>query len=87
MNEVVQVRMNGWVAMVNQKNESGMTVKNGVLSTVSHSTLITIVSVSFEKECSKRCSPRHLILLRSFIKLKRLKLLQELVSGSDVVKL
>ena len=27
MNEVVQVRMNGWAAMVKQKNESGMTVK------------------------------------------------------------
>jgi len=27
MNEVVQVRMNGWAAMIKQKNESGMTVK------------------------------------------------------------
>lgn len=27
MNEVVQVRMNGWAAMVKQKNKSGMTVK------------------------------------------------------------
>ena len=27
MNEVVQVRMNGWEAMIKQKNENGMTVK------------------------------------------------------------
>jgi len=27
MNEVVQVRMSGWAAMVKQKKESGMTVK------------------------------------------------------------
>lgn len=27
MNEVIQVRMNGWAAMAKQKNESGMTVK------------------------------------------------------------
>lgn len=28
MNEVVQVRLNGWAAMVRRKNESGMTVKD-----------------------------------------------------------
>ena len=27
MNEVVQVRLDGWAAMVRQRNESGMTVK------------------------------------------------------------
>lgn len=28
MNEVVQVRLDGWAAMVHQRNESGMTVKD-----------------------------------------------------------
>ena len=28
MNEVVQVRLDGWAAMIRQRNESGMTVKD-----------------------------------------------------------
>ena len=70
-----------------EKVKAARPLKNVVLPTVARSTLITIISVSFEGSTGRDVALRHLILIRSFIKLKRLKQLQELAFGSDAVKL
>ena len=52
MNEVVQVRMNGWAAMIKQKNESGMTVKGGRQRY--HTTRLLLSSPSASKRSARR---------------------------------